>query len=346
MNRVRIHQSFVLPWVLAITGCGSHLEAVQVTSAVGDRLSAHETALDSLPATCLEVATLSGASEDCTDLRARARSWGRVVALVEAYARGLRSSSPASGSEGSLAAALQMDAADVWPGLSPAQAQAAKTLSGAVRAMLLQAPSESELRSTIASTDAAVQEIARGIDEVVAHELDHLDLARTSIDVVRDRLQQLATMGRPASPGAPARAPSAPADAHPPDKTPAGAPARAPGAPADAHPPDKTCASVAAVREDVAALQDRLDQALDGRATDRAKERQVLVPGSLAELGLLQNDLESKRVGLERLRDAANAFARAHKALHDNLDRLGPDATLAEVVRAISQPPPSQPGPR
>jgi hypothetical protein len=326
-----MHQGFVLAGVLALAACGSHLDAVQVTSAVGDRLEAHETALGSLPATCLEVATLSGANEDCADLRAQARSWGRVVALVEAYARGLRTSAPASGNEGSLAAALAVDAGgDAWPGLSPAQAQAAKTLSGAVRTMLLQPPSESDLRSTIVSSDAAVQEIARGIDEVVAHELERIELARTAIDVVRDRLQQLATMARPAS--------------RP------GAPPRPPGTPADARPPDKTSASVAAelapVREGIATLQDRLDEALEGRAAERATERQVVVPGSLAELGLLQNDLESKRAALERLRDAADAFARAHKTLHDDLDRLGPDAILAEVVRAISQPAPSAiPGP-
>lgn len=326
MNRVRIHRSLVLPGVFALAGCGgTHLEAVQVTGAVGERLSAHETALGSLPASCLEVATLSGASEDCTDLRARARSWGRVVTLVEAYGRGLRAPDRAR----SLATALPVGAGgDAWQGLSPAQAQAAKTLSSAVRAMVLGAVDEGDLRSTIASSDAAVQEIARGIDEVAAHELERLDLARTAIDVVRDRLQQLATMGRPASrPGAPATS------------------ARPPGTPADAHPPDKTSALVAAelapLREAVASLQDRLDEALEGRDSEQATERQVIVPGSLAELGLLQNDLESKRAGLERFRDATDAFARAHKALHDNLDRIAPDAVLAEVVKAISQPAPS-----
>jgi hypothetical protein len=334
VNRVRKHPSFVLPALLALAACGggSHLEAVQVTSAVGDRLAAHENALDSVPATCLEVATLSGASDDCADLRARARSWGRVVGLIEAYARGLRGSPPTRGGERSLLAALPLDTAgDVWPGLSPAQAQAAKTLSGAVRAMLVQAPGEDGLRATIASSDAAIQEIARGIDEVVAHELDRIELARTSIDVVRDRLQQLATMARPAPrPAATAPAPGAPADGRPPDK------------PSAAHPPDRASASVAAelapMREGIASLQDRLDAALEGRAGERATERQVSVPGSLAELGLLQNDLESKRVGLERVREAADAFARAHKALHDNLGRLGDDGSVAEVVRALSQP--------
>jgi hypothetical protein len=325
MNRVRLHQSVVLGGVLALAGCsGGHLEAVQVTGAVGARLSAHETALGSLPATCLEVATLSGSNEDCTELRARARSWGRVVALVDAYALGLRRG------ERSGVGALPVDAAgDAWPGLSAAQAQAVKTLSNAVQTMAVRAQSDGDLQSTITGCDAAVQEIARGIDEAVAHELDRLELARTSIDVVRDRLQQLATT-----------APPAPRS---------GGAARAPSTPADAHAPDKTSALVAAelttglapVRESVATLQERLDEALAARAT----ERQLAVPGSLAELGLMQNDLESKRAHLERLRDATDAFARAHKALRDNLGRLEPDAILTEVVHAISQPPAQPPSP-
>ena len=127
-----------------------------------------------------------------------------------------------------------------------------------------------------------------------------------------------------------------------------GAPARAASAPAaDAHPADKTAALVAAqleakvapVREAMAALRDRLDETLTERTTDR----QVAVPGALAELGLMQNDLESKRARLERLRDAADAFARAHKALRDTLERLEPDAVLAEVVRAASRQPPPAP---
>jgi hypothetical protein len=320
MNRVRMHQNIVLGGVLALVGCagGGHLEAVQVTGAVGARLSAQETALGSLPATCLEVATLSGSNEDCTELRARARSWERVVALVDAYALGLRRGERAG------VGALPVDTAgDAWPGLSSAQAQAVKTLSSALQTMLAGPQSEGELRSTIDSCDAAVQELARGIDEAVAKELDRLELARTSIDVVRERLQELATAVPPAP--------------H------AGAAARAPSAPADAHAPDKTSALVAAelssglapVRESVATLQQRLDEALAARAT----ERQLAVPGSLAELGLMQNDLESKRARLERLRDAADAFARAHKALHDNLGRLEPDAILTEVVHAVSSPP-------
>jgi hypothetical protein len=281
-----------------------------------------------MSATCLEVAALSGSNEECTDLRARARSWARVVALVDAYARGLRSAA-SNHAEGLLTGALPVDAAgDLWPGLSPAQAQAAKGIASALEAMLVGRPSESDLRSTIETSDAAVQELARGIDEMIAHELERLDLARTSIGVVRDRLAQF---GAAAPPGA--RRP---------------APAHAPAPPADAHPPDKTAALVAAevapVREALAALQDRLDEALSERAT----ERQVAVPGSLAELGLMQNDLESKRARLERLRDAADVFARAHKTLHDNLARLGSDALLAEVVRAIAQPqaPRAIPSPR
>jgi hypothetical protein len=318
----------LLGGILALAGCGGHLEAVQVTGDVGARLSAHETALGSLSATCLEVATLSGSNEECTDLRARARSWARAVTLVDAYARGLRASAMSHG-EAPLLGSLPVDTAgDAWPGLSPAQAQAVKTLSGAVQTMLVRAQSESDLRSTIAASDAAVQEIARGLDEVVGHELGRIDLARTSIDVVRDRLQQLATTAPPAPrPVAPAHAPPAPA--------------------ADTHPADKTAALVATqlatelapVREAMAALRDRLEETLTAGTMDR----QVAVPGALAELGLMQNDLESKRARLERLRDAADAFARAHKALHDSLERLEPDAILTEVVRAASQQPPPAP---
>jgi hypothetical protein len=328
MNRVRNHQSFLLGGILALAGCGGHLEAVQVTGDVGARLSGHETALGSLSATCLEVATLSGSNEECADLRARARSWGRAVALVDAYARGLRAAAMSRG-EGPLLGSVAVDTAgDAWPGLSPAQTQAVKTLSSAVQTMLVRAQSESDLRSVIAGSDAAVQEIARGIDEVVGHELGRIDLARTSIDVVRDRLQQLATTAPPAPrPGASARAPSAPA--------------------ADAHPAEKTAALVAAqlatelapLHEAMATLRDRLDETL----TERTMDRQVAVPGALAELGLMQNDLESKRARLERLRDAADAFARAHKALRDSLERLEPDAILTEVVRAASQQPPPAP---
>jgi len=220
-------------------------------------------------------------------------------------------------------------AGDTWPGLSPAQTQSVKTLSSAVQTMLVRAQGESELRSTIAASDAAVQDLTRGIEDVVGRELDRIDLARTSIDVVRERLQQAATMAPPAPrPGPSARA----------------APAPAP----DAHPTDKTAALVATqlatelapVREALASLRDRLDDTL----AERSMDRQGAVPGALAELGLMQNDLESKRARLERLRDAADAFARAHKALRDNLDRLEPDALLAEVVWAASQQPPPAPG--
>lgn len=327
MNRVRVHPSLLLGGILALAGCGGHLEAVQVAGDVGARLSAHETALGLLSATCLEVATLSGSNEECTDLRARARSWGRAVTLVDAYARGLRAAAMNRG-EGPLLGTVPADTAgEAWPGLSPAQAQAVKTLSNSVQTMLVRPPSESDLRSLIAGSDAAVQEIARGLDEVVGHELGRIDLARTSIDVVRDRLQQAATTAPPAPrPGASPRAPSAPAT--------------------DAH-PDKTAVLVAAqlatelapVREAMAALRDRLDETL----TEGTTERQLAVPGALAELGLMQNDLESKRARLERLRDAADAFARAHKALRDNLERLEPDALLTEVVRAASQQPPPAP---
>jgi hypothetical protein len=197
-----------------------------------------------------------------------------------------------------------------------------KTLSNALQTMLARAQSESDLQSTIESCDAAVQELARGIDEAVAKELGRLDLARTSIDVVRERLQELATTAPPPPrPGAAARAPSPAADAHPPDKTSALVAA-------------ELTTGLAPVRESVATLQQRLDEALAARAT----ERQLAVPGSLAELGMMQNDLESKRARLERLRDAADAFARAHKALHDSLGRLEPDAVLTEVVHAVSQP--------
>jgi hypothetical protein len=313
-----MHQSILLGAVFALVGCGgAHLDAVQVAGAVGARLSGHETALASLPATCLEVATLSGSNEECTDLRGQARSWGRVVALLDAYAHDLRRN------EGPALGALPVDTAgDEWPGLSPAQAQAAKALSNTVQAMLSRGQSQSDLQSTIASSDGAVQELARGIDEAVAHELGRLELARTSIDVVRQRLQELATTAPPSPrPGAPPPASSAPADARASDKTSALVAAEL------SH-------GLAPVRDSVATLQARLDESLSARAT----ERQLAVPGSLAELGLMQDDLESKRARLERLRDATDAFARAHKALHDDLGRLEPEAILIEVVHAISQP--------
>ena len=329
MNRVRNHRLLLLGGVLALAGCAEHLEAVQMTGDVGARLSAQESALGSLSATCLEVATLSGSNEDCVDLRARARSWGRAVTLVDAYARGLRAAATNRGEAAVLASVPVDTTGDAWPGFSPAQAQAVKTLSSTVRAMLVRAQGESELRGTIAGCDAAVQEVARGLDQVVGHELDRIDLARTSIDVVRERLQQLATAAPPAPrPGASTRAAPAPA--------------------ADVHPADKTAALVAAqlatelapVREALTALQGRLDDAL----AERSMERQGAAPGALAELGLMQNDLESKRARLERLRDAADAFARAHKALRDNVDRLEPDALVAEVLKAASQAPPPAPG--
>jgi len=74
----------LLGGVLALAGCAGHLEAVQITGDVGARLSSQETALGSLSATCLEVATLS-------DRTKTARSF---VSGLEAGAGPSRSSTP------------------------------------------------------------------------------------------------------------------------------------------------------------------------------------------------------------------------------------------------------------
>ena len=72
-----------------IGGCGASLPAVQATSAAGQRLSPDDRVLAALPALCLEVASLSGASDDCSRVRDQARAWTYVVAQIEAYAQAL-----------------------------------------------------------------------------------------------------------------------------------------------------------------------------------------------------------------------------------------------------------------
>ena len=316
----------MLAGLLVLPACSSHLDAVRVVGAVGETLSAQEPVLGSIPATCLEVATLSGASDECADLRAQARSWERVVGLVDAYARGLRSATGERTGGAVLGVALADVDGEPWVGLSPGQVEAARTVAGAVRAMLLRAPTEDELRATIQSSDGAIQELSRGLTILIGHELERIELARTSVDVIREHLQQLATAAPPAR-----RSPTPPA----------------PAPVVEGRPHDKTSAAVAAelepVRHALAALQERLDGALAERTADRVVDRQASVPGALAELGVLQNDLESKRGRLARLRDDAALLARAHKALRDNLGRAEPDAVLSAVLRGISQSAPQSP---
>jgi hypothetical protein len=298
-----------------LAGCAAaDLPAVTATGAAGERLRYDDPVLSAAPALCLEVASLSGANDDCAALRPEARAWSRVATLFEAYAAALAHAARhhARGEE-LLSPGV---AGGLWPGLKPEDAAAATALATATR--VLETDSNG-LKRAIADADAPIQALAKDLDAILERRISNIDLAETSIDVVRQRLQEVAA----APPPPVSRPPAHPAAPSKPEK----------GAKADCA--DLIVPTVEAIGVRLAGLHDTLNQ--------QSAANQVAVPGSLAGMAAVQNDLESKRGALVRFREGLALFAHAHKALHDNVDELDSDSLVAKVtVVAEPAPPPKK----
>jgi len=326
MATMRGSRRHVLPVSLGLilAGCGAHFEAVQgadavqVAGAAAQRLSSEETVLDAVPALCLEVASLSGSIDDCAPLRAQARAWTRVVALVEAYASSLaRLAGPP---EGAISREMLVSAGggEAWAGLKPEEAAAASSLAGVARGLLTARRDDPAvaLRKAIDDADPLIQALAQAIDRAVDARVADVDLAETSIDVVRQRLQQAVADRLPTPRPAAVAAPAA-------TKRPGKA------ASAKAEEQDALVATLLPMNAQLGALSDVIArQALAGQAA---------VPGALAGLAAVQNDLESTRQRFVRLRDAVDAFARVHRSLHDGMGRGDTDALMASVLKAVGE---------
>lgn len=304
--------------LLATCSCaGAQLEAAQATGAAGLRVSSDDRVLAGVPALCLEIASLSGANDDCTALREQSRTWTRVIALIEAYSRTL--ARPTSG-DMALSADMLV-AGGAWTGLKPDESAAATELANVTRELQSHHPDAAAVRKAIGAADGPIQKLTHALDEAVDQRVATINLAETSIDVVRQRLQEtvaaLPTVARP-KPAAPAPASAAAPGAKHPDK------------PAPTKPDDQDVRpSIAAIGVQMTALYD---------ATNRqATANQAEVPGSLAGLAAVQNDLESKRERLAVMREGLDVFARAHKFLHDNVDQVESDALLGKVLEVIGK---------
>ena len=298
-----------LPCLLLAYGCAGHpIEAVQATGAAGQELSWSNRTLGGIPALCLEIASLSGANDDCAALRDEARAWGRVVALLAAYGRGLSH----LGGDHDVTVAAGITGGG-WTGLKPDEVVAARALASVTRGLHALGHDTAALRKVIGGADEPLQKLARAIDTMVERQVAAIDLAETSVDVLRQRLQQSVAFS-PSPPRVQAPASPAPTAAKRQDKE---AAARA--------------ADVELIRPTISAIGAQLTSLQDAM-TRQAGASQAAVPGSLAGLAAVQNDLESKRERFEQLRDAVDVFAQAHKTLHDNVDQIDTEALLVKVL--------------
>jgi len=312
-----------LAGVLLVCGCGgAHYGAVQATSAAGVRLASDDRAMSTLPALCLEIASLAGATDDCAPLREEGRAWSRVVGLLEAYSVTL--ARRAGHDDGSISRGMLAvgPANGAWAGLKTDDAAAANELSKIIRDLQSRPVDADALKQAILAADAPIQKLSAAIDSAVSQRLATIDLAETSVDVVRQRLQETLAY-QPASarpkPTPPPAAPAAPA-----------APAvKRPDKPAPARNDDQD------VRPAINALGTQLSRLMDATAR-QAMANQTAVPGSLAGLAGVQNDLESRRQRFEELRAAVGVFARAHKVLHENVEDIATDALTGKVLDAIA----------
>jgi hypothetical protein len=295
-----------------LAGCAAaDLPAVTATGAAGERLRYDDPVLSAAPALCLEVASLSGANDDCAALRPEARAWSRVATLLEAYAAALaRAARHHARGEGLLSPGV---AGGSWTGLKPEDAAAATALANATR--VLETDSD-VIKRAITDADAPIQVLAKDLDAILERRVANIDLAETSIDVVRQRLQEVA-----AAPAPPvSRPPAHPAAPSKPEK----------GGKADCA--DIIVPTVEAIGVRLAALHETLNR--------QSAANQVGVPGSLAGLAAVQNDLESKRSALVRFREGLSLFARAHKTLHDNVDQLDSGSLVAKLTSVAEPAPP------
>ncbi len=315
--------------LLLLSGCGGQFEAVQATSAAGQRVAVDEHVLATIPALCLEVASLSGASDDCAGLRDQARGWGYAVGQVDAYARALARQA----SQGYVPISPEMlpepPAGGASAGLKPDQQAAAATLGSVTRELLLHRRDDAVLKKAIGDADGPIQLLVAAVRGAVDQRIATIDLAETSIDVVRQRLEETVA-GAAGRPSAPHQAEAAPAAA--------------------AKKPDKAASAREAefelMRPTLEAVGGQLS-ALHDTMRRQAVANQATVPGAFAGLAAVQHDLESTRERFVHLRDTLDVFARAHGSLRENVDRIDTDALLEKVLGIISEPgaPPPKPAP-
>jgi len=307
--------ALVAPWLpillWAFSGCGGQLGAVQATSAAGHRLGSDEHVLAGLPAVCLEIASLSGATDDCGALRDQARAWTHVVGQIEAYAAAL--SLHAGHHRGAISAAMVSGgpAAGASTGLTGEQSAAATALAGATRDLLTHRD-DAALRKAIGDADAPIQLLVKAMQASIDQRIASIDFAETSVDVVGQ------SSGRPA-PARAAETSTAPT-----------------GKKLDKAAATARDAEFELIRPTLEAVGAQLAALREGMAR-QAVANQAAVPGSFAGLAAVLNDLETKRERFEDLRDTLLVFAKAHHALHEGVDQLDTDALLAKVLGILGE---------
>jgi hypothetical protein len=209
-------------------------------------------------------------------------------------------------------------------GLKPDQQAAVTALASVTRDLVMHRSDDgTSLRKALGDADAPLQLLVRGADAAVDEEVAKIDFAQSSVDVIRQRLQE--TTGVDAS----RRAPPRPADA------PTTPPAKA----------DKAAAARDAafelIRPTLEAVGAQLS-ALHDTIRRQAVANQSTIPGAFAALAVIQNDLESKRERLVRLRGGLDVFAKAHAVLHQ-ADRVEAEEVLAKVLSILMDAPPAAP---
>jgi hypothetical protein len=296
--------------------CTTSLPAVSATGASGRSLQSDTKALDAIPALCLEIAALSGANEDCAGRRDEARFWTAVVVLLETYGSALSAAGRGAPDRALLPAGVGQLA---WRGVAKEDAAAAGALAEVTKSLETEDRDASAVRRAVDGADKPLQQLAKSLDALVGKNVADIDLAEASVDVVRQRLQEVA-----GAPPPPASRPQA--------QTASGATAKADkGArPAKTDCVDVIVPTVEAIGARLSALYDAMNR--------QTGANQVVVPGSLAGLAAVQADLEGKRAAFERLRTGLGVFARAHGVLAANLDELSASGLIVKVQLAAEEP--------
>ncbi len=176
-----------------LAGCAAaDLPAVTATGAAGERLRYDDPVLSAAPALCLEVASLSGANDDCAALRPEARAWSRVATLLEAYAAALaRAARHHARGEGLLSPGV---AGGSWTGLKPEDAAAATALANATR--VLETDSD-VIKRAITDADAPIQVLAKDLDAILERRVANIDLAGSRCGASTARVSASGSSGRP-----------------------------------------------------------------------------------------------------------------------------------------------------